>query len=204
MSPAYLIPQQFHQVEETIKNSRFITQVFHIDSIEMAKEKIKNVKAEFPDARHHCSAFIAKSPNSYSDMGFSDDGEPSGTAGKPMLAVLQGAGIGEILVICIRYFGGIKLGTGGLVKAYAGGVKLALSSLPTQLKTPTKKYRLLCDYAQFDQIQYWLIQDNADILATEYQEKVDLLLALTDVSYNNFQTKLNDIQLKLERIEQQT
>ena len=202
MANAYLIPKGFHQVEETIKNSRFITQIYKVQSLEQAKDVIKSVKLEFPDARHHCSAFLAGAPTDFNQMGFSDDGEPSGTAGKPMLAVLQGAKIGHILAVSIRYFGGVKLGTGGLVKAYAGGVKLALSSLETELMVPKEKYSLECDYAQFDQIQYWLSQEDADTLETQYTDKIELLLALTQASSDNLQIKLNDLQLELQPLEQ--
>lgn len=202
MPNAYWIPEGFHQVEETIKNSRFITQVYPVNSAEQAKEIIKKVKAEYPDARHHCSAFISASPTDYSQMGFSDDGEPGGTAGKPMLAVLQGAGIGQILVVCIRYFGGVKLGTGGLVKAYAGGVKLALKNLSTRWMTLKNHYQLVCEYAHWDQIQYWLTQLDGDVLQTDYSDKVELLLALTEANSDNLQTKLNDMQLTLKRIKQ--
>ncbi len=202
MSDAYLIPDAFHQVEETIKNSRFITQIYPVESAEQAKEVIKSVKVAFPDARHHCSAFVAGAPTDFNEMGFSDDGEPSGTAGKPMLAVLQGSQIGNILAVSIRYFGGVKLGTGGLVKAYAGGVKLALSSLQTQWMIPKAKFNLTCDYAQFDQIQYWLSLEQGDILETQYSDKIELLLALTEASSDNLQSKLNDLQLSLQRLEQ--
>ncbi|WAJ70293.1 YigZ family protein [Catenovulum adriaticum] len=202
MSNAYWIPEDFHQVEEIIKNSRFITQVYPVKSADQAKDIIKTVKAEYPDARHHCSAFIASSPADFNQVGFSDDGEPSGTAGKPMLAVLQGAGIGQILVISIRYFGGVKLGTGGLVKAYAGGVKLALSNLKTRWMIPKNYYQLVCEYGQWDQIQYWLAQLDGDIVETQYSDKVELLLALTEANSDNLQTKLNDMQLTLKRIKQ--
>ncbi|MCU4675869.1 YigZ family protein [Catenovulum sp. 2E275] len=202
MSNAYLMPAEFHQVEETIKNSRFITQIYPVQSAQQAKDIIKEVKERFPDARHHCSAFVGGAPYDFNQMGFSDDGEPSGTAGKPMLAVLQGAKIGHILAVSIRYFGGVKLGTGGLVKAYAGGVKLALNSLVTSWVIPKQKYTLLCDYPQFDQIQYWLNQEQADILETQYSDKIELLLALTDTSSDNLQTKLNDLQLSLQPLEQ--
>ncbi|MGV8209328.1 YigZ family protein, partial [Pseudomonas aeruginosa] len=90
--------------------------------------------------RHHCVAWGAGPPNDSQQLGFSDDGEPAGTAGKPMLAQLMGSGVGEITAVVVRYYGGILLGTGGLVKAYGGGVHQALAQLATQRKTPLTAY----------------------------------------------------------------
>ncbi|WP_440903220.1 YigZ family protein [Catenovulum sp. SX2] len=195
----YPVPAQFHQVEEVIKNSRFITQIFPVQDSNHAKQIIQQQKAAYPDARHHCSAFVAGAPSNSNEYGFSDDGEPSGTAGKPMLAVLQGSGLGEVLAISIRYFGGVKLGTGGLVKAYAGGVKLALETLPTIEKVIRQEYQLTCEYHQFDQIQYWLKQCDGLIIETNYADNVRLLLALDATNSENFANKLKDMQLSLQK-----
>ena len=197
----YPVPAQFHQVEEVIKNSRFITQIFPVQDSNHAKQIIQQQKAAYPDARHHCSAFVAGAPSNSNEYGFSDDGEPSGTAGKPMLAVLQGSGLGEVLAISIRYFGGVKLGTGGLVKAYAGGVKLALETLPTIEKVIRQEYQLTCEYHQFDQIQYWLKQHDGLIIETKYADNVRLLLALDATNSENFANKLKDMQLSLHKIQ---
>ncbi|WP_016957008.1 YigZ family protein [Catenovulum agarivorans] len=197
----YPVPAQFHQVEEVIKNSRFITQVFPVQDSNHAKQIIQQQKAAYPDARHHCSAFVAGAPSNSNEYGFSDDGEPSGTAGKPMLAVLQGSGLGEVLAISIRYFGGVKLGTGGLVKAYAGGVKLALETLPTIEKVIRQEYQLTCEYHQFDQIQYWLKQHDGLIIETNYADNVRLLLALDATNSENFANKLKDMQLSLQKLQ---
>ncbi len=86
-----------------------------------AKAFVESVRADHPDARHHCVAWVAGPPDDSQQLGFSDDGEPAGTAGKPMLAQLMGSGVGEITAVVVRYYGGILLGTGGLVKAYGGG-----------------------------------------------------------------------------------
>jgi uncharacterized YigZ family protein len=91
---------------------------------------------------------VAGPPDDSQQLGFSDDGEPAGTAGKPMLAQLMGSGVGEITAVVVRYYGGILLGTGGLVKAYGGGVHQALAQLTTQRKTPLTAYTLQCEYGQ--------------------------------------------------------
>ncbi|GAJ73425.1 LOW QUALITY PROTEIN: hypothetical protein JCM18904_4319 [Vibrio sp. JCM 18904] len=131
----YLIPAEPAQFEEEIKKSVFITYLAHTPSIEAAKAFVDQIKAKHADARHNCWGFVAGRPEDSMKWGFSDDGEPSGTAGKPILAQLSGSGGvgGEITAVVTRYSGGIKLGTGGLVKAYGGGggVQQALKLLQT-------------------------------------------------------------------------
>ena len=111
---------QFHRVEQTIKRSRFICTAAHVTSPEEAKAFIDQIREEFSDARHNCWAFAAGAPGATAQVGMSDDGEPHGTAGRPMLTVLLHCGVGEIAVVVTRYFGGILLGTGGLIRAYQG------------------------------------------------------------------------------------
>lgn len=133
----YLIPAQDIETQLEIKKSLFIVNVFHTPSVESAKAAVDQMRERFPDANHHCWAHVAGAPSDGQRYGFSDDGEPSGTAGKPMLAVLNGSGIGEITVVVTRYFGGIKLGTGGLVKAYASSAKQGIAELQTVEKLIT-------------------------------------------------------------------
>lgn len=127
----YLIPASTTLFEEEIKKSVFITHLAHTPSIEAAKAFVEQIKQEHASARHNCWGFVAGRPEDSMKWGFSDDGEPSGTAGKPILAQLSGSGVGEIAAVVTRYSGGIKLGTGGLVKAYGGGVQQALKLLQT-------------------------------------------------------------------------
>jgi uncharacterized YigZ family protein len=130
----YPVPASQVRVEEVIHRSRFITTAAPAASVAEAKVFIDAMRAEFADATHNCFAYVAGPPGSTAQVGLSDDGEPSGTAGRPMLAVLLGSGVGDIAVVVTRYWGGIKLGTGGLVRAYSGGVKAALAELPVQEK----------------------------------------------------------------------
>jgi uncharacterized YigZ family protein len=130
----YPIPAARARVEETILRSRFVTTAAPAATIEAARAFIAEMRAEFPDASHHCYAFVAGPPGSTGQIGMSDDGEPAGTAGRPMLAALLGSGIGDIAAVATRYFGGTKLGTGGLARAYSGGVKAVLAVLPTMEK----------------------------------------------------------------------
>ena len=114
----YLIPKSVVVFEEEIKKSRFITYLQHTEGLEQAKAFWAEIKAQHPNARHHCWAAVAGKPTDSQQLGFSDDGEPAGTAGKPMLSALQGSQVGEISAVVVRYYGGILLGTGGLVRAY--------------------------------------------------------------------------------------
>ncbi|AGB80182.1 uncharacterized protein, YigZ family [Enterobacteriaceae bacterium strain FGI 57] len=177
---------------EEIKKSRFITLLAHTDGVEAAKAFVESVRAEHPDARHHCIAWVAGRPDDSQQLGFSDDGEPAGTAGKPMLAQLMGSGVGEITAVVVRYYGGVLLGTGGLVKAYGGGVQQALNQLTTQIKTPLTEYTLLCEYGQLSGIETLLGQFSGVIVTSDYQASVQLRVALPQAKVDAFTAKLAD------------
>lgn len=130
----YPIPANRARVEETILRSRFIATAAPTTTTGEARDFIAEIRAEFPDATHNCYAYVVGPPGATGQIGMSDDGEPSGTAGRPMLAVLLGSGVGDIAVVVTRYFGGMKLGTGGLVRAYSGAVKAVLAVLPVTEK----------------------------------------------------------------------
>lgn len=141
-----LAPEALHRDELLIKRSRFIVSLGHCPDTEQAKAFVERVRGEFPDATHNCWAYVAGPPGSTSRIGMSDDGEPHGTAGRPMLTVLLHCGIGEIGAVVTRYFGGIKLGTGGLVRAYQDSVRLGLDTLPTREHMITTAVRVVLDY----------------------------------------------------------
>ena len=144
----YLIPKSAVIFEEEIKKSRFITYLQHTEGLEQAKAFWAEIKAQHPNARHHCWAAVAGKPTDSQQLGFSDDGEPAGTAGKPMLSALQGSQVGEISAVVVRYYGGILLGTGGLVRAYGNGVQQALKLLETERKVERQLFQVHCDYAR--------------------------------------------------------
>jgi uncharacterized YigZ family protein len=126
----YPIPAGAHRVEQSVRRSRFIATLAHAPTGDAAHDFIAGIRAEFRGASHNCWAFLAGPPGSTASVGMSDDGEPAGTAGRPMLEVLLHSGVGEVAAVVTRYFGGVKLGKGGLQRAYAGGVALALETLP--------------------------------------------------------------------------
>ncbi|HOA88438.1 MAG TPA: YigZ family protein, partial [Propioniciclava tarda] len=112
--------------EFEVKRSRFLTTLARVDAEEAAREVIADVRRVHPAARHHCSAFIVEVEGAQHIERSSDDGEPSGTAGAPMLGVLRGSGVTQVVAVVTRYFGGVLLGTGGLVRAYSDAVAEAL------------------------------------------------------------------------------
>ena len=128
MTEDYLVPDLpsggFFREEETVKRSRFIVTVGRAASPEAAHAFIERIREEHSQATHNCWAFNAGEPGSTAQVGASDDGEPKGTAGRPMLTAVLHSGIGEVVVVVTRYFGGILLGTGGLVRAYQGSAQL--------------------------------------------------------------------------------
>lgn len=140
------------QGEIVEKKSRFIANIFPVKTEEEALEKITEMKKKYYDARHNCYAYIIGANHEIKRS--SDDGEPSGTAGRPMLEVLEGQGIGDVLVVVTRYFGGTLLGTGGLVRAYSGAVKEALLDCVFLEQTMGYLLRIDTDYIDLGKLQY--------------------------------------------------
>lgn len=194
MMDVYDIPAEPLSIsEENIKKSRFITLLAHTEGVEAARAFIQQVKAEHPAARHHCWAYVAGRPDDSQQLGFSDDGEPSGTAGKPMLAQLMGSQVGEITAVVVRYYGGIMLGTGGLVKAYGGGVQQALKQLARKQKIPMRRFQLRCDYAQLGDIERLVQRFEGELLKTDFLDVVSITLALPWAQVVGFTQNLTDI-----------
>lgn len=178
MSDRYPIPASRHRVEEEILRSRFITTLAHTASADDARAFVSAIKAEFAGASHNCWAYVVGPPGSSAQVGFSDDGEPHGTAGRPMLAVLQHSGLGDITAVVTRYFGGALLGKGGLVRAYSGGVKLALVDLPIAQHTPMSELDVLLPYASVSPLLRLLPQFEASLLHETYAAEVSFRLRL--------------------------
>ncbi|MBD2811480.1 IMPACT family protein [Xenorhabdus sp. Vera] len=189
----YLIPAASVSFTEEIKKSRFITLLEHTNGVDEAKLFIQSIKEQYPDARHHCWAFVAGAPDDSQQLGFSDDGEPTGTAGKPMISQLIGSSLGEITAVSVRYFGGIKLGTGGLVKAYGNGVQQALKLLETEYKVPQKLYQLQCEYSHISMVEQVLQQFSGQVIASDYAENVTLQVSLPATLVGKISDKLRDL-----------
>lgn len=189
----YTIPAERHRTEEEILRSRFITTVGYTPTVEAAREFIAQVSAEFGDASHNCWAYVVGPPGSTAQIGMSDDGEPHGTAGRPMLTVLLHSDIGDICAVVTRYFGGTLLGKGGLVKAYTGGVQLALASLPLGEKVPKAEIVVLFDYATVTPLQRILPDFEAEVIQEEYATDVAYHLSLPLEQLNAFSDAVSEI-----------
>lgn len=186
----YLVPSADVVFEQEIKKSRFITYLRHTEGLEHAKAFWQEMRQLHPNARHHCWATIALQPQNSQAYGFSDDGEPAGTAGKPMLNALQGSQIGEISAVVVRYYGGILLGTGGLVRAYGGGVQQALKLLKTELKIERQHYLLHCDYTELNWLQHLCEKFDVLIVSQQFEQNIHLELALAENKLADFQQQL--------------
>ena len=158
------------------KKSRFIADVFPVTTEEEALSVLEKVKKQYWDARHHCWAYVIGREQVQERC--SDDGEPSGTAGKPILEVIRGQELHDVLIVVTRYFGGTLLGTGGLVRAYtlAAQEGLALSNIITKINGV--KLRIETDYTGLGKIQYLLGQCGIPVFESEYTEKVQLTVLI--------------------------
>ena len=186
----YAIPSRIYRVEELIQRSRFITTAAHAPDANAANAFVDSVRELFPDATHHCWAFVAGPPGSTAHIGMSDDGEPHGIAGRPMLTVLLHSGVGEVVTVCTRYFGGVKLGTGGLSRAYAGGVKLLLQTLPTELKIKRVHVSVRVAYPHVESLQRLLDDLEVVVEHEEYGEEVRYQIAVPVMTLETLREQL--------------
>ncbi|MFT6925428.1 MAG: putative YigZ family protein [Psychromonas sp.] len=189
----YFIPMESLFFQEEIKKSRFMTYLVHVEGKEQALTYVHGIKKQHQAASHHCWAYIGAAPDNDMCMGRSDDGEPKGTAGKPMLNVLQGSHLGEIIAVVVRYSGGIKLGTGGLVRAYSNGVQQLLKKLLTIEKRFYQRYQLHCDYAQMAQVESLLATLSGRIVEVDYSQSIRALLEVDQQLGKQFTEKLESL-----------
>lgn len=188
-----LRPGEVFRVEQTIKRSRFIASVGHTPGVEEAKAFIEQIKTEFEDARHNCWAYCAGVAGSTDRIGASDDGEPHGTAGRPMLTAVTHSGIGEVTVVVTRYFGGILLGTGGLVKAYQSSVKMALEAVPTRIRTKTKRIKFSVEHRFVNQVLRKIENANGRILEKNFEMDADFDVEIPEDLAQAFTKELEEL-----------
>jgi len=168
----YPVPAHRHREELLIERSRFLCTIQRAATVADAQAFVKSMQHEFADATHNCWAYVAGAPASTSQIGLSDDGEPHGTAGRPMLTVLLHSGLGEIAAVVTRWYGGVKLGTGGLARAYGGAVQHALTTLPTVMRVDTIALQLVVDYGVITPVQQLLASLEAKLIAEHYTQTV--------------------------------
>jgi len=204
VKPLYNIPKNSIFYQKTVKKSRFIVNISHTPDVISAKEFIAEVKIKYSDAAHNCWSFIAGPPTDTQVLGFSDNGEPNGTAGKPIFNVLHGSGIGEITAVVTRYYGGIKLGTGGLARAYGGIVKEALIDLKLSEKIQVLSLNGISKYSEQNAIEKVLDGYNVLNLEKEFSDIVSwkflmdirqanlAILEITDKTNGNVLFKISE------------
>jgi len=169
---SYLVPAKTVNCKQEIKRSKFFTTVGRASDTETARKFIKEISSKYPDASHNCYAFIAGNPNSSPEVGMGDDGEVSGTAGKPMLNVLQHKEIGEIVAVVSRYFGGVKLGPGGLVRAYTSSIQQALNELELTEYVEFRKAVIEMDFQYENSVRQALRKAGIETGDAKYSDSV--------------------------------
>ena len=174
--------------EMEIKKSRFLAHIAEVRSEEEAEALIKETKKKYYDASHSCSAYILNSDKGIRHS--SDDGEPSGTAGKPILDVISGAGLSNVIVIVTRYFGGTELGTGGLVRAYSGATAEVLKNSEIVEVTDARLTEFVIDYGLLPKLQHICMELGIIIYETEYFEKVKISVLITKEISGKFYKEL--------------
>lgn len=198
-----LLPAEPVRRELAVSNSRFIATLAPVRVVEEARAFFARVRAEYPDATHNVPAYLLGGGNSVREY-CSDDGEPSGTAGRPVLAVLRGSGMGDVGLVVTRYFGGKLLGKGGLVKAYTGAARLAVEAAPRARVVPVQAALLACPYALLERVRLLVSRFGGAILEESFAEGVTLSLHVPVRGYPAFQASLRELsagKLQAERIE---
>lgn len=178
------------------KKSKFIANIYYVETVEEAEEKIKEVKKKYFDARHNCYAFSVYTKEGIINR-FSDDGEPSGTAGAPMLNILNSKGLTNILVVVTRYFGGILLGTGGLVRAYTGATQEALNKIIEIQKDLGLEAKIEVSYSDFEKFKYYLKQNEIKLINSEYSENIVSIVEITEEKLNQIENDRNELNFKI-------
>ena len=192
MPPSYQIPSSSVHTEQTIKQSRFICYLGHGQSIAHVKVEVQRVRELHPRASHVCWAYIAGPPHT-TEKGLSDDGEPRGTAGRPMLSILERSGYGEIWAAVVRYFGGVKLGKGGLVRAYSTSLQMALNMVEGVTRQTLLHCRLDLDYNLQPVIERLCLENGIEILQREYSDCVSADILVPETIFNDFHNALSRI-----------
>jgi len=190
MALEYKIVYTGGEAEIVEKKSRFIATVSPVKTEEEALAFIEATKKKYWNARHNCFAYIVGEQQEL--MRCSDDGEPNGTAGKPMLDVLTGAGLHQVVVVVTRYFGGTLLGTGGLVRAYSSSVQAGLASSQIVTRISGSKLQITTDYTGLGKIQYILGESGIQILDTQYTDQVVLEVLLSDEQLAPVQAEITE------------
>lgn len=188
----YNVPATRHRVSEEVKHSRFIATVDYAPTSEDAMSLLADLRREFPDATHHCWAYVVGPPGRTQNTGSSDDGEPGGTAGRPILSVLLGSDVGDVAVIVTRYFGGVKLGKGGLARAYGGVTQQALRELPRREHIRYVAGTVTVPYAGVDAVKGAVERCEVEISGETYADTVRFDVEVPEEAVGEFARAVAD------------
>ena len=203
MLKIYSVPLNEIRREQVVINSRFIATLAPVFSVAEARSFLARIKKEFADASHNVPAYIIGGGNTVTEY-FSDDGEPSGTAGKPALTVLRGSGLGDVAVVVTRYFGGTLLGTGGLVKAYTESTHLVVNAVARGRRVPVHVAMLAIPYNLLERVRLLVTRQHGEVLGEDYAADITMTLQCPIDSFDAFQNELREMsagKLKAEVIE---
>jgi uncharacterized YigZ family protein len=206
MSEVYLLPAEEVRRELTVSNSRFIATLAPVSSVDEAKAFVARLRKEFADASHNVPAYIIGGGNSVTEY-CSDDGEPSGTAGRPALAVLRGSGLGDVAVVVTRYFGGTLLGKGGLVRAYTEATKLVVGTVSRAQRIPVHLVLLALPYPLLERVRLLVTRNHGQTIDEEFAADVTMTLQFPVEELDAFQEALRELSagnLQAEVIETKT
>lgn len=192
MSSNYLIPLNEIRAEYEAMKSRFIATLAPAFSVDEARTFISNIKKEFADASHNVPVYVIGGGNTVTEY-FSDDGEPSGTAGKPALTVLRGSGLGDVVLVITRYFGGTLLGAGGLVKAYTESAQLVVNQVKRGKRIPIHVAEITIPYNLLERLRLLVIKHHGQVVSEEYAEDVRIRLQVRQEAFESFQSELREL-----------
>lgn len=196
MTEPYLVPVAIasnpHRIETEVARSRFIAMIARAETVEQARAFIHRMHTEMPDANHHVYAFRIGHGQSVTE-GMSDDGEPTGTSGPPVLAAVRGSGIGDIVLVITRYFGGTKLGTGGLVRAYSEAAHTALNSLLTEPKIEKGTVGVETPYGFYQPIHASALYHEGQITEATFASTVTLIVVFPLSKIPSFTAEVRDL-----------
>jgi uncharacterized YigZ family protein len=188
----YFIPLYEVRREQVVVNSRFLATLAPVSSTDEARAFISRIKKEFADASHNVPAYIIGGGNTVTEY-FSDDGEPSGTAGRPALTVLRGSGLGDVAVVITRYFGGTLLGTGGLVKAYTESTQLVVHAAARGRRVPVHIAMAAIPYSLLERVRLLAARNHGEVLGEDFAVDITMTLQFPVESFETFQNELREI-----------
>lgn len=186
----YLTIEKKSKTEFVEKRSRFIGSAFPVNNREEAERIVSELKSEYWDAKHNVFAYVLREGNI---KRFSDDGEPQGTAGMPVLDVIEKQGLCDVLVVVTRYFGGVLLGTGGLVRAYSHSAALAIEEAKPVLMTPATECFLTCDYSSYGAVQAFLNNEECKDIYSVFEDDVKITFYVKSDNLSGFENRLTEL-----------